>query len=310
MAEKPDLAEALHKAADRKGRRTAVKAAVFLALALVAAVGSAVLLTRWMEARTAAARVPTGPVLVATMDLPVGTELRPEHFKVVSWPLASRPEGTFADGKELEGKVVGLRMVKDEPFVPGKVTGDDAGAGLSALLEPGMRAAAVRVDDVVGVAGFIHPGDSVDVIATLRPEGGQAVSASKVILQDIRVLAVGKELDARPRGAEKVVTATVATLMVTPEQSERLALAATQGKILLTLRSAADREVVATKGVSPVTLVGLEPLHPAAAPAAARRPPRARPAPVAEETRPAEVVEILRGDLFERRDFQKKESKR
>lgn len=309
MAEKPDLNAALHKAADRKSRRTAVRAALFLGLALVAAVGSALLLTRWMESRMAAARVPTGVVLVAALELPVGTELRAEHLKAVDWPLASRPAGTFREAKELVGKVVSVRMVKEEPFLAVKLAGDQSGTGLSALLAPGMRALAVRVDDVVGVAGFLHPGDSVDVIATLKPEGGHGATSSKVILQDIRVLAVGKELDNRPRSGDKVVPATVATLMVDSEQSERLALAATQGKILLTLRSGADREVVSTRGVTPMTLLAGDG-GPVLASTTARRAARARPAAVEEPARPPETVEILRGDLFEKRDFQKKEAKR
>jgi pilus assembly protein CpaB len=311
MAEKPDLTAALHKAADKKSRRSALRATLFLGLALVAAVGSALLLTRYMEARTAAARVPTDVVLVASMELPVGTEIREEHLRRVDWPVSSRPEGAFRDLKELEGKVVSLRMVKDEPFLASKLSGSDTGTGLSALLTPGMRALAVRVDDVVGVAGFIHPGDSVDVIVTLRPEGGNSVTSSKVILQDIRVLAVGKELDHRPKGADKVVPATVATLMVDAEQSERLALAAAQGRILLTLRGGADRELVVTKGVTPATLLAgnAGPPVPVAS-SGPRRPTRARPAQPEEPARPAEVVEIMRGDLFERRDFQKKETKR
>jgi len=312
MAEKPDLTSALQKAADRKSRRSALRAALFLALALVAAVGSALLLTRYMEARSAAARVPTEVVLVAAMELPVGTEIRAEHLRGVDWPVSSRPEGTFREPKDLEGKVVSLRMVKDEPFLAAKLSGSEAGTGLSALLAPGMRALAVRVDDVVGVAGFIHPGDSVDVIATLRSEGGNTVTSSKVILQDIKVLAVGKELDHRSRGTDKVVPATVATLMVDADQSERLALAAAQGKILLTLRGGADRELVATRGVTPATLLAGASGPPSAASSSGpKRSTRVRPAQPDEPARPAEVVEIMRGDLFERRDFQKKkETKR
>jgi pilus assembly protein CpaB len=304
MAERPDLNEALHKAADRKSRRSALRAVLFLALALVAAVGSALLLTRYMEARTAAARVPTEPVVVAVMELPVGTEIRLEHLRAVAWPVSSRPEGVFPEPRALEGKVVSVRMVKGEPVLPAKLAGSEEGRGLAALLEPGTRALAVRVDDVVGVAGFIHPGDRVDVIATLRPEGGSSGMASKVVLQDIKVLAVGKELDSRSRGSEKVVPATVATLMVDAAQSERLALAAAQGKILLTLRGGADREVVVTKGVTPATLLASAVETPAVPPPASRRAARVRPARPEEPARQAEVVEILRGDLFERRDFQ------
>jgi pilus assembly protein CpaB len=303
VADKPDLNAALHRAADRKARRTGLRAAVFLAIALVAAVGSAVLLTRYMDARTAAVRVPTETVMVAAIDLPVGAEIRAEHLRAVAWPTASRPEGSFSAGKDLEGKVVRVRVYKGEPVLQTKLTGSESGGGLSALLPAGMRAMAVKVNEVVGVAGFVQPGDSVDVIVTLRPELGQSVTASKVILQNIKVLAVGKELDHGGKGSEKVVPATVATLMVDAEQSERLALAATQGKILLTLRGGADEGLVATKGVNSSSLLSAAEAHaPEPRPPERRRVARREPPPPPQS---GEVVEILRGDLFERRDFNK-----
>jgi pilus assembly protein CpaB len=306
MADSKDLTAALHKAAEKKARHGALRATLFLVLALVAAVGSAVLLTRYMEARTAAARVPTVKVVVAAVHLPAGSEIRRENLQAIDWPVASRPEGTFEDPALLEGKVVSASVAKGEAILPSRLAGSDAGAGLAALLPPGMRAVAVRVDDVVGVAGFLHPGDSVDVIATLRGDGSQNQTSSKVILQNIKVLAVGKDLDHHGKASEKVVQATVATLMVDAEQSERLALAAAQGKILLTLRGGGDVELVATKGITPTVLLsGSEPGTPAppARKRVARAPSRAEPG----EAPKAEVVEILRGDLFERRDFAKRE---
>jgi len=173
-----------------------------------------------------------------------------------------------------------------------------------------MRAAAVRVDDVVGVAGFVQPGDSVDVIATIRTEGGQFVTSSKVILQNVRVLAVGKELDTKAR-ADKVVPATVATLMVDAAQSERLALAAVQGKILLTLRGAADTDLVATEGITAAGLMLMPRREAEPAPPPRRTSSRApKPAPVpavaVAEKPKGEVIEILRGDVFERRKFEGK----
>lgn len=297
MSEKPKIASALRKAADQ-GRGTGLRAAAFLAVALAAAVASALLLTRYMEARTAAYRIPTVKVVVADVELPVGTELRAENLRAVDWPEASRPEGSFPDSAQLLGKVVAARLVRFEPILSGKLAGG-SGGGLAALLPPGMRAVAVRVDDVVGVAGFIHPGDSVDVIATLRADGGAGVTSSRVILQNIRVLAVGKELDARAKG-DKVVPATVATLMVEPDESERLALAATQGKILLTLRSAQDVALVETTGVNPSALLGS-----ARAPQVTARRGPTRRVEAAQAPKPGDVVEILRGDLFEKRNFQK-----
>ena len=310
MREKADLSSALHKAADRSALRSGMRAALFFAIALVAAVGSALLLTRYMEARTAEARVPTETVLVAEMDLPVGSELRPEHLRPLAWPVASLPDGFFKDPKQLEGKIIATRVYKGEAILATKLAGNEGGTGLSALLPAGMRAAAVRVDDVVGVAGFIHPGDNVDVIVTIRAEGSGATVQSKIILQNIKVLAVGKELDHRSKGGEKVVPATVATLMVDTDQSERLALAASQGRLLLTLRSSADTEEVATRGVSAnILLAAHEVAPPPATAQAPARPARTRivratkPEPPAEPKR--DVVEIMRGDVFERRTFTK-----
>ncbi len=304
MPDKPDVASTLYKAA-HPARRSGPRLLAFLAVSLFAAIGSALLLTRYMDRRAAEARVPTRPVVVAAVDLPIGAELRAENLAVAGWPEASVPDGAFQDPKELEGKIVAVRLYRREPLLAAKLAGA-ANGGLSALLPAGMRAAAVKVDDVVGVAGFVQPGDSVDVIATIRQDGGQAITSSKVILQNVRVLAVGKELDTKAR-ADKVVPATVATLMVDAGQSERLALAAAQGKILLTLRGAADADLVATEGVTAAALMSKPEAE--ARPLPARRVARAQVAqamPAAAAKPPGEVVEILRGDVFEKRKFEGK----
>jgi pilus assembly protein CpaB len=305
MPDKSDIASTLYKAAAPPARRSGLRLLAFLGVSLVAAVASALLLTRYMDRRTAAARVPTRPVVVAAVDLPVGAELRAENLAVADWPAASVPDGAFEAPKDLDGKVVAVRVYRREPLLAPKLAGAGNG-GLSALLPAGMRAAAVRVDDVVGVAGFVQPGDSVDVIATIRSEAGQVVTSSKVILQNVRVLAVGKELDTKAR-SDKVVPATVATLLVDASQSERLALAAVQGKILLTLRSAADTEVIATEGVTAAGLMAMRVAEAKPTPAPSRRPARVAhvaPPPAAPAKPPGEVVEILRGDVFEKRKFE------
>jgi pilus assembly protein CpaB len=313
MPVQPDSASALYKAAIPGRRRTGLRVVAFLGVSLVTALGSALLLTRYM-ARTAQDRVPTQKVVVATVELPVGAEIRAENLAVVDWPAASLPDGTFQDPKQLEGKVIAVRVLRREPVLLARLT-DGAGGGLSALLPAGMRAAAVRVDDVVGVAGFVQPGDRVDVIVTIRAEGGGTATSSKVIMQYVKVLAVGKELDTKSR-ADKVVQATVATLMVDPEQSERLALAASQGRLLLTLRSAADAEVVTTTGVTAAALLSKgqagqeaeapKPVHHPARLAQVPKPATAVPAaaPAPEQPPPGEVVEILRGNLYEKRKFE------
>jgi pilus assembly protein CpaB len=302
--------------------RWVVRAALFLALALVAAGGAALLLTRWVNQRIALARVPTEKVVVATVDLPVGTRLTSDQLEAVDWPMATRPSSATADPAPLAGQIVATHIFKGEAVLPDKLVSGTVG-GLAALLPEGGRAISVRVDDVVGVAGFIHPGDLVDVIVTMRADDSIGVPfTSKIILQGIKVLAVGKEVDARARQGDKVLPATVATLQVDSAQAEMLALAATKGQLLLALRSSTDTGEVATTGVVPRTLLAaVEPpappksAEPAPAPAPApatarRRAPAPRPAVQPSQPEPRadkKVVEILRGDLFERRNFDKKE---
>jgi len=304
--------------------RWAIRGVVLLALAVGAAGSAALLLTRWVDTQIAIARVPTESVVVAATDLPVGTRITLEQLQTVDWPAASRPASALADPASLQGQIVSVHIYKGEAVLPGKLVSAKAGGDLSALLPEGARAVSVRVDDVVGVAGFVHPGDSVDVIVTLRPEGGSSSPfTSKIILQDIRVLAVGKEVDARARGGDKASPATVATLQVDSVQAERLALAASRGQLLLALRNAADTQLVQTRGIVPSALLASGEPAPAVVEKVAEPPPAVRthvitrvvvkepPKPEPKpEVKPApkpekEVVEILRGDLFERRNFEK-----
>ncbi|WP_242333418.1 MULTISPECIES: Flp pilus assembly protein CpaB [unclassified Anaeromyxobacter] len=310
----------LRRAAERGARRTGLRAALFLGIAAIAAMATAVLFTRYLEAKASAARVPTTKVVVAAVDIPSATTLRAESLAVIEWPSGSTPQGTSADPAALVGRVVTSATTKGEPILAGRLAPPGTAAGLAAILPPGMRAVAVRVDDVVGVAGFLHPGDAVDVIVTMKPSdaAGQP-PMSKIVLQNVRVLAVGKEVERADRNFDKAMPATVATLMVDGEQSEKLALSASKGQILLSLRSGADEDMLATPGITPPILLagGREPERPAAAAPTAGSPGpkvtavssrhRAR-APVVEvKPAPAEkqTVEILRGDMFERRDFTK-----
>jgi pilus assembly protein CpaB len=291
-----------------KGR---LKALVYLGIAIAAALGTAVLLTRYMDTRVAAVRVPTVKVVVAARDLSIATTLRSDQLTAVDWPAASRPEGTVGDPALLDGKVINVGIARGEPVLQSKIASGEGKSALSTVLPAGMRAVSVRVDDVVGVAGFIHPGDRVDVIVTMSPTvyAGTAPPISKIILQNIKVLAVGKELENRNRDLQKAVPATVATLMVDSEQSEILALSASKGQILLALRSGIDEQLVATAGVSPPALLGGRPPRSSqeddgkpARPAPKVRRVAAKPAPAPRESK---TVEIMRGDLFEKRDFQK-----
>jgi pilus assembly protein CpaB len=293
-------------------RRSGSRAIVFWTLALLAGGSSAVLLKWYLDKRQAGAPV-LSQVVVAAMDLPLATTLKPEHLVLVDWPRDVRPPGTLADIKDAVGRVLVSRLVQSEPIMTSKLAAREAGSGLAALIPANMRAAAVRVDDVVGVAGFIHPEDRVDVLVTIRPEDREP--ASKVILQNVKVLAVGKQIEVEEKSRGKSLPVTVATLLVTPEQSERLALAANQGKLLLTLRSWTDEAEVATHGIVPSELLeqaGRKTPEPVVAKSdnrPRRRAPVAEPKVAQAPANKAVGVEILRGDRFEERKFEGKEER-
>jgi pilus assembly protein CpaB len=292
--------------------RSASRAATFTVIALVAGVSVAAILKSYVDRHLSSGPPMTG-VVVATMDLPQATTLLAEHLSVTPWPAGARPEGTFADPKELVGRVLLSKVVKNEAVLSTKIASREAGSGLASLLPENMRAAAVRVDDVVGVAGFIHPDDHVDVIVTMRPERG-GETTSRVILQNVRVLAVGQQLGVDEQKRNQAMPVTVATLLVSTEESEMLALASVQGRLLLTLRPWADKNQIATNGMGSTQLMGVARLR-ATEPAPARSRSEERssargPAPtvVAATPQPSvpETVEILRGDRFEQRKFEGK----
>lgn len=294
-------------------RRSASRAIVFTVIALGAGVAVATTLKSYVDKHLSGGPKSSG-IVVAAMELPLATTLSADHLTVARWPSDSLPEGAFSNPKDLVGRVVLAKLSRNEVVLPSKLATREAGSGLAALIPENMRAAAVRVDDVVGVAGFVHPDDRVDVIVTMRPESGGETS-SKVILQNVRVLAVGKDLKVDDQKRGQALPVTVATLLVTTEQSEMLALASAQGKLLLTLRPWADHNRVPTNGIGPTALLGMD--RPRVAEARPRgdeerQAPRApRPAgpaapPAAVAAAPVErnqVVEILRGDRIEERKF-------
>jgi pilus assembly protein CpaB len=211
--------------------------------------------------------------------------------------------------------------VAGQPVLTSMLAAKNAGNGLAALIPSNMRAMAVRVDDVVGVAGFIHPDDRVDVMVTMTPPRPGAQTTTKLFMQNVKVLAVGSEVEANDQARMHANPAAVATLLVSPTDAERLALASTQGRLLLTLRSWTDSQAVNTEGAIPDDLVGEPPAVAARAPegggaahpaVAARGRGRgkqmaaAAPPPTLQAEPPKkDVVEILRGDRFEQRNFTK-----
>jgi pilus assembly protein CpaB len=173
-----------------------------------------------------------------------------------------------------------------------KLAGKDSGSGLPPAIPPGMRAVSVRVNEVIGVAGYVLPGTHVDVVATQSPTSRNEDMTSKVVLSNVQVLTAGTRLEHDSKDG-KPVQVTVVTLVVTPDQAERLTLASTEGKIQLALRNPLDLESPETAGVKPGMLMGTAQQRPA--PVARRSTsPASTPAPAFAQ--PAPTVEIIRGD--------------
>ena len=271
---------------------------VLIVLALALTAGSVLALATYnyvQQAPAAAAPgVPTTPVVVAASDLAIGAELRPGDLKVVEWPTGSAPAGVVSQPQDIVGRGLIMPVIENEPILPMKLASKEAGAGLPPVIPAGQRAVSVRVNDVIGVAGYVLHGTHVDVVATVNPSDKPSEMTSKVILTDVQVLAAGTKID--QSGSDgKPIPVSVVTLLVTPDESERLTLASGEGKIQLALRNPLDKDAPATRGARAAALVGTAAPAPAVRQATARRgsTPEVAPAPVVAEP---VTVEIIRGD--------------
>lgn len=290
-------------------RKSRSRALVFLLVALLAGITAAWLISRTL-ARSAAKTTPTPmtKVAVAAMDLPLATTLRPEMVDLIDWPIGSVPQGAVSNAKAIDGRVTNSALVKGDLLVESRLAPEGAGQGMAAIIPANMRAMTVRVNEVIGVGGFIHPGDMVDVLTTMQVRTANLNEyefRSKIVLQFIRVLAIGEDMVVQNA---KPVKVPVVTLLVTPEESERLALAATKGDLQLTMRSVVDNTLVETAGTSPPELLMGKGDADDDAPTArrsSRRRAEAKPAP--EKPAEPEVVEVIRGDRFEERKMRPKE---
>jgi len=231
-----------------KNRRALLMMAVAVLMGLIAVM----LASRWLLRQTPG----TGhKIVVAAMDVNLGQRLGPEMLKLVDWPSDSLPRGALRDLKKVSGRVLKTSVLRDEPLTESKMAPAGTLGGLSALIAEGKRAITVRVNDVVGVAGFALPGNFVDIIVnTQTAEGtanGQAIS--KIVLERILVLAVAQEVS-RDETKPRVVNAV--TLEVSPEQAEKVDLARSVGSLSLALRNQVDPEPGVTDGATKNTLLG------------------------------------------------------
>jgi pilus assembly protein CpaB len=243
------------------------------------------------------AESPEKPMVIAAQPLPMGSNLSRENVKLRNVPEALFPSGGFSRLEDVLGRPVISPIQADEPVVEARIAAQGSGVGLAPLIPDGMRAISVRVNDVVGVAGFILPGMRVDVLVTGRPPRGADIM-TRTVLQNVTVLSAGQTL--QTDGKSPAINTPVVTLLVTPEDAEALTLSNAEGHIQLVLRNTADQQVTGTRGRQLHDLYGAATVAEAAPPApkthktAAIAATRPAPEPVvkAPDPSPVRAVEL------------------
>jgi pilus assembly protein CpaB len=222
------------------------RAILMIVVSVGIGIGAVVLASRWISQQTTVA---SDKVVVAAQDIDLGSPLTPQMLKIAEWPKGSVPEGAVDNFKALDTRVLKTSVLRGEPILESKLAPLGATGGLSAVIAKGNRAMTVRVNDVVGVAGFALPGNYVDIVVNTEDESVKAdnvnKSISKIVLEHMLVLAVAQE-QGRDDTKPKVVNAV--TLEVTPEQAEKLDLARSVGSLSLVLRNQIDTSLVVTSG--------------------------------------------------------------
>jgi pilus assembly protein CpaB len=213
--------------------------------------------------------VPAAYVVVAATPLDIGVSLTAEHVKLVAWPARGQVAGSFSKVEEVVNRGLIAAVAENEPITAAKLAPLEAGAGLSPAIRQGMRALSVRVNEVIGVAGFVVPGTRVDVLVTIQ-QGEESIS--RTVVSNAQVLTAGTRFDeAEIKKEGKPIPSTVVTLMVTPADAERIALAQTEGQIMLALRNPLDTEQTQTLGVRTAALINAGAPAPAPPPRPVRR---------------------------------------
>ena len=192
---------------------------------------------RNLQSRAGGNNAPGVDVVIATGDIPVGAKIEDKDVKVVRFPSGDLPPSCFHQKSSVVGRGVVLPIAKGEFVLPLKLAGENAGFGLPSLIPPGMRAVSVRVNEVVSVAGFVLPGTRVDVLLTGNPSGASEQQTTTV-LENVAVIATGQRLERNSAGDPQMTP--VITLLVSPDDAQKLTLASTQGRIQLALRNPLD----------------------------------------------------------------------
>lgn len=230
-----------------------IKAIGLILLALLTGLAAAVYAAGWISRQSGIA---SNKVVVAAVDIELGSRVNAQMLSTVDWPSGSVPNGSFSDIKALDDRVVKVGVLRGEPIMEGKLAPVGTQGGLSAVIASGKRAMTVRVNDVVGVAGFALPGNYVDVMVNAQKDKGRGEEVSqisKTVLEKVLVLAVAQEAN-RDDTKPKVVSAV--TLELSLEDSEKLDLARSVGTLSLVLRNQMDKTTVATGGITKGQLFG------------------------------------------------------
>ena len=272
----------------RLGIRTMLYLAVFIAL--IATIGA----YRALQATRVGSEAATRAIVVATQEIPQGMPIDRSALALVAWPSASIPGGSFSSLDSAVGRIARVAVLPGDPIVPARLAPTGSSAGLEVKITPGKRAMAVRIDDVAGLSGLVQPNAHVDVLVTLRTTAAGDRQIAKLFLENLRVLSIGTKVDRGVRG--EPIEASTATLEVTPEEAERLAVAMNQGSIQLVLRGYGDPSTVSTTGASSADVlaqlrsapqVAVEPPAPRRAAPTPRAPRRTTPAAPRPATQPA-----------------------
>jgi pilus assembly protein CpaB len=189
-------------------------------------------------------------VVVAAQPIALGTRLQEAHLRAVDWPSRNPVKGAFDDPKKLLQRGVIVPLAENEPITESKIAALEAGAGLPPVIPEGMRAISVKVNEVVGVAGFVVPGTLVDVLVTVRnADGKQDEPMTRTVVSKVEVLSAGTRIDQEKSKEGEPIPTSVVTLAVLPEDGERITLAQNEGKITLALRNPLDVDATDTRGI-------------------------------------------------------------
>jgi pilus assembly protein CpaB len=244
-----------------------------------------------IEAARLAMMNTTVDVVIAAQSIPIGTRITAEQVQTVRWPADIKPEGALYDPQGVVGRIARTTVEKNQPLVDAQLMNEETGL-LPLLISEGMRAMSVKVDDVTGVSGFITPNSRVDVIVS-GSDAEDREQRSKLILQNVKVLATGKSIEQKD---EKPVEVPTVTLLVSPEDAEKLTLATRQDPVRLALRNYRDDQFVGTPGINAATLLGRPASPPPPAPVEVKHVVHAAPRPY--------TVDVYLGSKMQRQEFE------